>query len=66
MLEELELFRGDDKHEKKWNAKSIKKYAEAQVKKLESNKIQLSFISKHNREHEVHSEQHKHVSKGKI
>lgn len=66
MLEEHELFRGDDKHEKKGNAKPITVYAETQVKMLERNKIQFSFLSKHNREYEVHSEQHKHVSKGKI
>lgn len=41
-------------------------YAEIKVMMLEINKIQFSFLSKHTREYKVHSEQHKHVSKGNI
>lgn len=41
-------------------------YAEIKVTMLEINKIQFSFMSKCTREYKVHSEQHKHVSKGKI
>lgn len=41
-------------------------YAEIKVTMLEINKIQFSFMSKCTREYKDHSEQHKHVSKGKI